>query len=245
MEDKPVKTEVFMLESEGLRLRVFLAVPAAGQGPFPLVQIHHPGGGYDPVYEHMSMQLSECGIAGAAMIHRGYPGSEGEMAYGGGEIVDIGNLADTLSRRPDIDPKRMGIMGYSRGGHNAILAIERYDYFKAGVLWSTPVDMLALYRVVPWISEMIGGSPEDVPEAYRIRSSIHFVAQVNCPLLILHGERDEVVDVTHALRLAKELDAHQKPYEMEIIPGEFHSWSMTGFTSNWRKTVAFFEKHLL
>jgi hypothetical protein len=55
----------------------------------------------------------------------------------------------------------------------ALLAIEKYDYFKAGALWSTPVDMVDHVQVNPWIAEIIGGSPQEIPEAYRCRSSIH------------------------------------------------------------------------
>ena len=244
MNEKGIQQETFMLNSEGLRLRVFLAIPAGGAEPFPSVQIHHAGGGYESIYEHMAVQLAERGMAGIAMIHRGYPGSDGEMEYGKGEILDIGNLTEHMRRRSDIDPDRMGIMGYSRGAHNAILAIEKYDYFKAGALWSVPVDMLDHVAVNPWIDYMFGGTPDEVPEEYHIRSSIHFVEQINCPLLILHGEDDHVIPVRHAHRLAEELKKYGKPFEMETFPKEWHIWTTPGFNNNWRLTVDFFQRHL-
>ena len=101
MGEKPFRTEVFMLESQGLKLRVFIAVPEPLEDPMPLVQIHHGGGGYEPIYEEMAMEMAANGFVGAAMIHRGYAGSEGEMEYGKGEILDIKNLTDELLRRPD------------------------------------------------------------------------------------------------------------------------------------------------
>jgi len=244
LEERNINEEIFMLQSEGLRLRVYMAIPPAGSGPFPSVQIHHAGGGYEAIYEHMARLLAERDIVGVAIIHRGYPGSDGEMEYGKGEITDIGNLTEAMRSRAFIDPDRMGIMGYSRGGHNAILAIERFDYFKAGALWSTPVDMLELVRVVPWIAEIIGGFPDQIPEEYRIRSSINFVEQVNCPLLLIHGENDEIVSVRHAQRLAKALKELKKPFEIETFPGEYHTWSMSGFDNNWQITMDFFERHL-
>jgi dipeptidyl aminopeptidase/acylaminoacyl peptidase len=244
LQEKNVKEEIFMLQSEGLRLRVYMAIPQVGSKPFPSVQIHHAGGGYEAIYEHMARLLAERGIVGVAMIHRGYPGSDGEMEYGKGEIIDIGNLTEAMRARPFVDPDRMGIMGYSRGGHNAILSIERFNYFKAGALWSTPVDMLELVRVVPWIAEIIGGFPDQIPEEYHIRSSINFVDQVSCPLLLIHGENDEIVSVNHARRLAEALEAHAKPFEIKIFPGEWHTWSMSGFGNNWKITMDFFERHL-
>jgi len=244
MKEKGIEKEILILQSEGLRLRVFVARPKPDTQPFPSVQIHHAGGGYEPIYEHMAMELAELGIVGITMIHRGYPGSEGHMEYGKGEIDDIGNLTEEMLSRPYIDPERMGIMGYSRGAHNAILAVERYDYFRAGALWSTPVDMVDHVRVNPWTSEMFGGSPDEVPEEYRIRSSILFYEQVNCPLLLIHGEIDVVVPVYHTLRLAEALKKGHKPFELKLFPKEGHIWSLAGFDNNWRLTVNFFKRHL-
>jgi len=238
-----VETEVFLLKSGDIRLRVFIALPQ-GPGPFPSVQIHHAGGGYEPIYEEMAVELAAAhGIAGVAMIHRGYPGSEGQMEYGKGEIDDIVCLTQQLQRHPRLDPGRMGIMGYSRGAHNALLAIERCDAFCAGALWSTPVDMFAHVELNPWIAEMIGGWPDEVPEEYRIRSSILFADRINCPLLLLHGEADDVVPVHHTQRLAHLLRELGKPVTVRIFPGEGHIWSPTAFALNWRLTVAFFHEH--
>jgi len=244
MEPENTKTDVFMLKSERIHLRVFLAIPEPASGQLPSVQIHHAGGGYELIYEKMAVQLAKLGIVGITMIHRGYPGSEGEMEYGKGEITDIGNLIEEMTGRSYIDPARMGIMGYSRGGHNAILAIEKLNCFTAGALWSTPVDMFELVRVVPWISEIIGGFPDEVPEEYHIRSAINFISQVTCPLLIIHGEQDEVVAVRHAQRLVQALEDHDKPFEVHLFPDEGHTWSVSGFDNNWRITLDFFKRQL-
>ena len=243
MTDNPIRTEVFMLDSQGLKLRVFVAVPEPSENPMPLVEIHHGGGGYETIYEEMAMEMASNGFVGAAMIHRGYSGSEGEMEYGKGEILDIKNLTEALIQRPYVDENRIGIMGYSRGGHNAILAMEKWDYFAAGALWSTPVDMLELVRSVPWISQIIGGMPDEIPEEYHVRSSIHFVSRINCPVLILHGEQDDVVSVRHARRLAREMDTHGKIYDLKLFPHEAHTWSYEGFENNRRLTLDFFKRH--
>ena len=158
------------------------------------------------------------GFAGIAMIHRGYPGSEGRQEYGQGEVLDIGNLVDHLSNDPRIDPRRMGIMGYSRGAHNALLATQRYDNFRAAVLWSAPVDMVDHVRVNPWIAETIGGTARDNPRIYRELSAIHHVDSINCPLLLIYGEPD-------TLRLVEALKSQGKAVELKCWPLEGHIWS--------------------
>ena len=234
----------FVLESDGLNLQVFTAFPAAGEPPYPSVQVHHGGGGYDDVYTHMIEDLAKRGFIGIAMIHRGYPGSGGRQEYGRGEITDIGNLVSELKTDPRVDIHRMGIMGYSRGAHNALLATERYGCFRAAALWSTPVDMVDHVNVNPWIAEIIGGSVEACPELYRRLSAIHFVHQIDCPLLLIHGEKDEVIPVRHTLRLAEALKKEGKPYEVKYHSHEGHIWSPTVFYENWQLTLNFFERFL-
>lgn len=239
-----IRQERFVLCSEGLGLQVFVATPQEGSVLLPTVQIHHGGGGFDPLYEQMAVSLAQRGFVGVAMVHRGYPGSEGHMEYGKGEIVDIGNLCDELRSRPYVDPERLGILGYSRGAHAALLALGRYDGFRAGVLWSAPVDMERHVRVHPWIQQIVGGTPEEVPEEYAYRSPLGSVDRIPCPVLILHGEEDEVVPVEHARLLAQALEARNKPFELGILPGEGHIWSTSGLRTVWRRTVAFLEQYL-
>lgn len=242
---KAVEREEFVLHSEGLRLAVSVALPKGVPGPFPSVQLHHGGGGFDPSYGRMAVWLAERGIAGVTLIHRGFPGSEGRMEYGGGEVADIGNLTRELARRTDLDPRRLGIVGFSRGAHATLLALERFDLFCAAAVWSPPTDLVDLVRVNPWIAELVGGPPEALPEVYRLRSPVWFAERIGCPLLVLHGDRDDVVPVQHSLRLAEELERHGKPCDLRLAEGEGHQWSLGGFLHNWRVTAEFFERRLL
>lgn len=244
MSEDGVRTEQFLLENEGLRLPVKIFGPAGPARRLASVQIHHAGGGYEPIYDHMAADLAARGMVGITMIHRGYPEAGGSMEYGKGEIADIGNLVRSLRSRAFIDPERMGIMGYSRGAHNALLAVERHRCFRAAALWSVPVDMIDHVAVNPWIAEIIGGSPEELPEEYRIRSGLLFADRIDCPVLVLHGQEDEVIPVRHALRLAEALQRAGKPCELRVVPREGHVWSPAAFGRNWRLTAEFFERTL-
>jgi len=235
----------FLLESEGLNLQVFTASPTTGEPPYPSVQIHHGGGGYEDIYTHMTEDLARHGFTGISMIHRGYPGSEGRQEYGQGEIMDIGNLVCELKSDSRIDTGRMGIMGYSRGAHNALLATERYDCFRAAALWSVPVDMVDHVQVNPWVAEIIGGTARECPQVYRRLSAIHFVDQIDCPLLLIHGENDDVIPVRHSLRLADAMKKRGKPVELRCHAHEGHIWTPHAFYENWQQTLHFFERVLL
>jgi len=244
MKAEHIERKSFLLESDGLHLRVFTAFPTGGATPYPSVQIHHAGGGYEIIYRYMIEDLAKYGFAGIALIHRGYPGSDGRQEYGQGEISDIGNLVDQLKTDPRLDIHRMGIMGYSRGAHNALLAVERYDCFQAAALWSPPVDMIDHVQVNPWVAEIIGGSSEELPELYHQLSAIHFVHHIRCPLLLIHGAKDDIIPVRHTLRLTEVLKQQGKPYEVIYHPQEGHTWSIDALFKNWQLTLDFFERFL-
>lgn len=236
----------FLLDSEGIKLRVYTAFPGTDTvPPYPSVQVHHAGGGYSHIYTHMIETLARHGFAGISMIHRGYPGSGGRQEYGQGEVMDIGNLVRALMTDPRIDVNRMGIMGYSRGAHNALLAVERYDFFRAAALWSTPVDMVEHVKVNPWIAGIIGGSVQSRPQRYHQLSAIHFVDRIACPLLLIHGEMDKIIPVRHTLRLAAALRRAGKPHELVCHSQEGHGWSSVVFRENWQLTLDFFKRLLL
>jgi len=230
-------------ESEGLRLRLFMARQDK-KGQFPLVLINHGGGGMDNTYEQMATHLASLGYVAACLNFRGYYGSEGRQGYGKGEITDILNLVDFLKTKGYVDIKRIGMFGYSRGGHHALLAAEKTDDFKVLVTWSAPVDVFELSILHSFIIDLVGGTPEELPEEYYIRSPINFVENIKCPLLIIHGEEDIVVPPQHAIRLANRLEQLGKYFEFNILHGEEHTLGHGGFNRAWKDTVNFLNRFL-
>ncbi len=196
-------------------------------------------------YEEMCRQLGALGFVALAMTFRGYPGSEGNQEYGKGEVKDLLNLVEYLkSQKGLVDPKSIGMFGYSRGALNSLLACQNSTDFQAVAVWSAPVEMKWHAQLNPFVQDLIGGSPCEIPEEYEARSPINFVDKISCPMLVIHGEADDVIPVEHAYMLAAELKKHQKPYELKIYPGEGHVFSERAFYTAWGETVKFLLKHL-
>ena len=238
-----IETSHFHLLSQGLRLRVFMARPE-DKAPLPAILVNHGGGGMDALYEKMCVRLAERGYAATAMTFRGYPGSEGRQEYGKGEIEDVLNLVAYLKCQAFVDGGRVGMFGYSRGALNTLLACERTGDFRAVVLWAVPVDMVAHHAMNPFIEDLIGGSPHELPQEYWIRSAINFVPSIDCPILIIHGEDDEVIPANHAYTLASELEKNNKDFQMKIYPREGHAFTLKTFQDAWRETVGFLDRYL-
>jgi dipeptidyl aminopeptidase/acylaminoacyl peptidase len=58
--------------------------------------------------------------------------------------------------------------------------------------------------------------------AYREASTIHHVTKDDAPMLIYHGDADELVDVRQAQALDRALKRAGVPHELIILPGADH-----------------------
>lgn len=130
--------------------------------------------------------------------------------------IEIARSAITMmSRRPDIDPLRIGAVGFSRGG---FIALE------------TAAEDERIQVVV----EFYGGMHRDV--AARVSRMP--------PTLILHGDKDPDVGVEHAHDLAKLFEAKHFPYEMHVYPGEEHGFGEPALGDSAKRMVAFLNARL-
>jgi pimeloyl-ACP methyl ester carboxylesterase len=142
--------------------------------------------------------------------YRGYGRSRGrpseEATY-----EDARAARGALLERDGVDPGRVLYLGESLGG--AVALRLAHDEPPAGlVLQSTFTsvrDMAAVhYRVVPGAL---------VPDAYP---SLSLVADLRTPLLVLHGERDEIVPVAQGRAL---FDAAPEPKRLHLFPDAGHN----------------------
>lgn len=136
------------------------------------------------------------------------------------EVKDVKAAVDFLTRRKNIS--EVGVLGFSMGGATAIIAMSRDNRIKAGLFSSSyahAVDELAevgkrdfglpRYPLLPfavWIMNIRGDMdlnsvvPEEVIASISPR-----------PVFIMHCDRDDYVDYSHAERL---FSAAKEPKEM-------------------------------
>ena len=74
----------------------------------------------------------------------------------------------------------------------------------------------------PYSEEMLGGSPEEVPDRYRERSPINYVGDIRGSLLIVQGLRDPNVTPDNVHAVTEVLDEHHVPYELLTFEDEGH-----------------------
>lgn len=174
----------------------------------------------------LGVQLANNGFAGVAVSQPGFGGSEGPADYVGPRTIKVLKVGyEKLRKESWVDPKRMGVYGYSRGAIAAsILALELPD-LKAAVFGAGAYDFQRLYdeATLPGVRANMKAETGMSPAAVRERSPILRMDQLKCPVLILHGEEDKNVPVSQAILLRDRLTALHKEFEIKIFPGREHS----------------------
>jgi pimeloyl-ACP methyl ester carboxylesterase len=135
--------------------------------------------------------LHDAGFDVLLCDYRGYGHSSGRPDEQGTHLDARAALATLLSQ-PRVDPARTFYLGESLGGAVALkLAIESPP--RGLILQSTSTSVRAVARHhYPFIP----GSA--IPDAYP---TIRLIAKLRAPLLVLHGDHDEIVPVTHGQAL--------------------------------------------
>jgi acetyl esterase/lipase len=115
----------------------------------------------------------------------------------------------------DIDPTRIGVVGFSSGGNLALLlgltvptdGLEGQDdnlqyssSVQAVVNLSGATDLVR-WNKEPYVSAYLGGSLEEKRELYKKASPISYVKAGTAPILTIHGDKDTSVSTDQALLL--------------------------------------------
>ena len=155
--------------------------------------------------------------------------------WGGTEVDDVLNLVPALKSLDFVDPERLYMLGLSRGGTLAYLAMKRGIPVKAAAVIAGVSDLKAWVEARPEMGLINGNQYIDgfakiwpdyehrAAEYYRARSAVYWAEQINVPVLILHSRTDRLVPVTQALRIAEALQEKGKVYALRIYDRDGHA----------------------
>ena len=138
--------------------------------------------------------------------------------------IDIDDQAAVVTQlceeREYLDPKRVGIAGFSYGGSMAAWALLRHpDVFAAGFS-GAPVTDWRNYDTI--YTERYMRLPEENPEGYEASSAVKQAGNLRGRLLLVHGMVDDNVHPANAWQLASALQALDRPFEMMFFPDSAH-----------------------
>jgi dipeptidyl aminopeptidase/acylaminoacyl peptidase len=232
-----VAAEDFRWESaDGRSIQGWLYRPA-GTARGTVVQVH--GGPTAHSEDEFNAKIQYLVSEGFSVLSPNYRGSTGfglafeeaikEDGWGGREQDDIRAGIETLIALGIAEPGKVGITGTSYGGYSSWWAITHWpvDIVAAAAPICGMTDLVVDYDTTrpdlrPYSEEMMGGTPQQVPERYRERSPIHFVRQIRGRLLIVQGLRDPNVTPDNLAVVLQELDREAIEYQVVTFEDEGH-----------------------
>jgi alpha-beta hydrolase superfamily lysophospholipase len=134
---------------------------------------------------------------------------------------------DWVAARPDVDPKRVSVMGYSFGGYHAprvagmdkryagcvALGAMFWDMhaWQADIKAKLAADTRSSFTSNFQFRWVIGAPDNATALEWAKKFSLEGIAQkIECPVLILHGEDDRVVPLEEAKTLYEKVGAKNK-----------------------------------
>ncbi len=169
---------------------------------------------------------------GQAIIGPTHPRAPG-TGWGGVDVDDVMAVLDAaLQRYPFCDPERVGMLGGSYGGWMATELGGRFSSRFKGICTERAANNLLTMEQTSDAATMFrvefGPSHLDDPELYLRHSPITRVADITCPILIIHSEDDLRCPIGQAEELFVALRLLGRDVTFYRFPGETHELSRSG-----------------
>lgn len=197
--------------------------------PTPAVLIF-PGGGYARRAEHeaepVARRFTKYGIAAFVVSYRVAPYRDPVPLLDALRSLRVVRLR---SGELNVDPKSIGVMGFSAGGHVAGCAATMFDrefahaYDDLGRLSARPAFAVLCYPVVSFVKFPHTGSMMNLlgenPDLDR-RKALSVEAAVDAdtpPIFMWHTADDQSVHVGNVIELSDALSQNEIPFELHVF----------------------------
>ena len=136
------------------------------------------------------------------------------------ETEDQIQAAKQLSDLSYIDESRIGIWGWSYGGHMSTnCLLKGNDIFKMAIAVA-PVTSWRFYDTI--YTERFMRTPQENPNGYDDNSPFNYPELLKGDYLLVHGSGDDNVHVQHTMRMVEALIQADKQFDWAIYPDKNH-----------------------
>lgn len=150
--------------------------------------------------------------------------------------------AEFLKSLPYIDSERIGVHGWSFGGHMTTALLLRHpEIFKVGVAGGPVIDW-KYYEIM--YGERYMDSPQSNPEGYEKCNLNNLAGNLKGHLLIIHDDYDHTCVLQHTLSFMKScVEARTYP-DLFIYPGHDHNVKGRDRVHLYEKITRYFDQYL-
>ncbi len=184
--------------------------------------------GLDSVKEELHTYGTDFLRRGMAVLAIDGPG-QGEMEFTHPMRFDyevpVRCAIDALEQRPEVDARRVGLLGVSLGGYYAPRAAAFEPRVRAAIALAGPYSVLDGLPTMPALTQSAfrfrvhAGTLDEAVERLRRFSLSGVMERVQCPLLVIMGRQDRIVPPQDAERMAVEAGEHA---ELWMFPDGNH-----------------------
>jgi dipeptidyl aminopeptidase/acylaminoacyl peptidase len=236
--------EVSYRSFDGLEIPAFLFRPPNTSAEAPVAAIVSPHGGptdsYIDDHDPRAQYFVDKGYAWLAPNFRGSTGygrdfeRKNHGVWGVDDTKDCIAAADFLTSLDWVDGDRLAIFGGSYGSYMATLAVtdDPEHRYRCAVAAYGDVDIVTSWaqgdRLGVQDLERMMGPPSTARAAYRAGSPVHRLENLQVPILIAHGERDDRVNPNQSEEHVAALRRLGKTFEYVTYPTEAHGFLRAG-----------------
>ena len=234
-------TRLVFNSKDGTKVEGWLMLPAhSATERLPLILAIH-GGPHGAFGNNFDFELQLFVAKGYAVLCTNPRGSTGYgedflwATWGGGwgikDYEDVMAGVDYVLAHYPVDPKRLGVTGYSYGGFMTDWIITQTSRFAAAIAGAGISNWVSDYGTadIPRTKESeFFGAPWEA-KGYELlwrQSPIHYAGNVKTPTLFVHGEADLRVPIEQGEQMYTALKKRQVPARMVRYPDSYHGgWS--------------------
>ena len=183
---------------------------AQGAGRLPVVVMIHGSGGMGPNIEFWTQEFNSMGVSTFALdafTGRGLTNVNADQASLGrlNTILDVYRMLDVLAKHPRVDPSRVVLMGFSRGGQGALFAsVKRFHR-----TWNqSGIDFAAYIPFYP-----------DCSTTYRGDTDV-----ADRPIRIFHGVPDDYNPIATCKSYVERLRTAGRDVTLTEYPNAAHAF---------------------
>ena len=240
----------------------FLYKPRNASGKLPVIVSIHGGPegqsrpGFSSTFQYWVNEL------GCAVLDPNVRGSTGYgksyLALDNGvkrehSVRDIGALLDWIDRQPDLDAKRVAVIGGSYGGYMSLASLATYpDRFRCGV------DVVGISNFVTFLEKTesyrrdlrrveYGDERDPAMRSFLEKiSPLNNAGKIRSPLFVVQGENDPRVPAGEARQIVAAMEKSGVPVWSLFAKDEGHGFQKKNNRDYYtRSVVLFFEQFLL
>lgn len=247
----------------GEPLKLDISYPEKIASAAPCLVVIHGGawrGGAKEQLTDLTFQFAQRGFVAASVQYRLCPKHRFPA-----QVEDVKCAVRFLrseAKRFQLDPQRVGAIGFSAGAHLAMLLgvmdpadglhgegghAGESDKVQAVIGFFGPTDfsqtdLSAISEGL--VNDFLGFTREENPEIRKRASPITYVDKADAPLLIFQGTRDPLVPHTQAIVMGEAMTKAGLGGRVELLIGAGHGWGGEEIVRSFEQSVLFFSQQL-